>query len=199
MTEGKFKEKINAWINKSVVSSYPMDSAIYTDPEKMIAGFFKDYADFKKEVPDAPGSWYLSDSISVETNTPEILCLVNTQENYMGGAHGAYYVSYNNFDMRNGNLMKTKDIFKTGFEGVLNKAIEAEFRKEMKLKPNQSLTDGGLFDNIITYNDNFVVTKEGIEFLYNQYEIAPYAVGVIVVKVPFNSIKDVINTDVVKM
>ena len=67
---------------------------------------------------------------------------------------------------------------------------ETYFRKENKIADTSSLDDNGFFifgegDDFeesdkygkFRFNDNFAVTKNGIQFYYNSYEIGPYAVG----------------------
>ena len=36
-------------------------------------------------------------------------------------------------------------------------------------------------------------TEEGIVFYFNPYEIAPYAGGIVEYKIPYDSLKDVLN------
>lgn len=199
MTEGQYKDKINALVKDMALSCYSTDDSHYPDFDKLISQFMKDYEDFRKEAPDFPGGWYLKDTTGVITNTPEILCLANISESYLGGAHGAYNVAYTNFDMRSGNVLKTKDIFTKGYEKVLNKLIEEKIRKHFEIKPNESLVEGGLFENKVSFNDNFAIKKDGIEFLYNQYEIAAYAMGVIEIKLSYQELDSILNKEVVKM
>lgn len=199
MTDGKFKDKVNALTKDMALSCYSTDDVHYPDFEKLMSQFIKDYEGFKKEAPDYPGGWYLMDSTAIITNTPEILCLMNVSENFLGGAHGSYNVAYTNFDMRNGNVLKTKDIFNKGYEKELNKLIELGIRKHFEIKPSQTLSEGGLFENKVSFNDNFAITKDGIEFLYNQYEIAAYAMGVIEVKLSYKDLDAILNKEVVKM
>jgi len=198
MTDGKYKDKINALTKDMALSCYSTDDTHYPDFDKLISQFMKDYEDFRKEAPDFLGGWYLKDTTAIITNTADILCFENISESYLGGAHGAYNVAYTNFDMRNGNVLKTKDIFTKGYEKELNKLIEQGIRKHFEIKPNQSLTEGGLFENKVSFNDNFAIKKDGIEFLYNQYEIAAYAMGVIEIKLSYKELDAILNKDVVK-
>ncbi|MBS1493892.1 MAG: DUF3298 domain-containing protein [Bacteroidetes bacterium] len=198
MTDGKYKDKVNALVKDMALSCYSTDDVHYADFDKLISQFMKDYEDFRKDVPDFPGGWTLKDSTSIVTNTTDILCLQNTSESYLGGAHGAYNVAYTNFDMRNGNILKTKDIFIKGYEKTLNKLIEERIRKHFEMKPNENLVEGGLFENKVSFNDNFAIKKDGIEFLYNQYEIAPYAMGVIEIKLSYKDLDAILNKDVIK-
>ena len=45
----------------------------------------------------------------------------------------------------------------------------------------------------IPLNDNFYFDKENLYFLYNQYEIAPYAAGPVLIKIPFKEIKPLLT------
>ena len=40
---------------------------------------------------------------------------------------------------------------------------------------------------------NFLLKSDGIDFLYNAYEIAPYVVGVTVLKIPYEALTDVLK------
>lgn len=197
MTEGKYMKQINESLRDNALSAYSIEDEHLTDFDKIMDRFMKDYEQFKKEVPDAPGGWYLNDSTAVVNNSSDILCVKNTMENYLGGAHGAYNVTYTNFDMRTGNVLYVKDIFTPGSDKKLNKLIEQGIRKHLEMKPGETLQDGGLFENTVSANENFAITKEGIEFLYNQYEIAPYAFGVIEVKLSYKELDDILNKKVI--
>jgi len=62
------------------------------------------------------------------------------------------------------------------------------------LNPEDDLEkDGGLFENKIAYNDNFAVTKEGLKFYYNNYEIAPYASGPTEILITYSELNDLIS------
>ena len=37
--------------------------------------------------------------------------------------------------------------------------------------------------------DNFLLEKEKVSFLYNKYDIAPYAVGIITLSLPYTSVE----------
>jgi hypothetical protein len=60
------------------------------------------------------------------------------------------------------------------------------------LSPDSSLTEI-LFENKIEHNDNFTLADNGIVFLYNRYEIAPYVFGEIILEIPYEEINDILN------
>jgi len=197
MTEGKFKKEINESLRDNALIAYSVEDEHLTDFDKLMDRFMKDYEQFKKDVPDFPGAWYLMDSTSIVNNTPEILCVKNTMENYLGGAHGAYNVIYTNFDMKTGNVLYVKDVFVKGADNKLSKMIEAAVRKQYEVKPNEKLTDAGFFENKIYPNENFAITKDGIEFLFNQYEVAAYALGPVEVKFTYKELEGLLNKNII--
>lgn len=110
---------------------------------------------------------------------------------YSGGAHGNYYVGFKNFD-KNGKEMKLSDII-TDLKGFKKEALKI-YKKQHNLKPNDPLTKDDWFDNEFILPKEFAVTNSGILFLYNPYEIKPYAAGVTKFFVPFNKVKNYLNS-----
>ena len=46
-----------------------------------------------------------------------------------------------------------------------------------------------LFIQEVEPNDNFYITEDGVTFIYNHYEIAPYAMGIIKITIPWNELE----------
>ena len=59
-------------------------------------------------------------------------------------------------------------------------------------EPNSLLEKGFFTIEDIVPNNNFFLDEEGIHYAYNQYEIAPYAMGVISVTVPYTDLEDIL-------
>ncbi len=68
----------------------------------------------------------------------------------------------------------------------MNTLLEKNFRKDHKLGAKTSLTEGGLFENKLAANNNFFLTGAGIGFSYMPYEIASYAMGEVVIFIPYS-------------
>jgi hypothetical protein len=76
----------------------------------------------------------------------------------------------------------------------LRAVAENIFRKNEQLAPNASLSEGYFFaDGVFSLAETFTVTKDGIKFLYNPYEIKAYAAGTTELTVPFSKIKDIMK------
>lgn len=61
--------------------------------------------------------------------------------------------------------------------------------------PDSLLMRGFFTIEDIAPNNNFWLNDEGIHYSYNQYEIAPYSMGVIDVVVPYTELEDIILPD----
>lgn len=61
--------------------------------------------------------------------------------------------------------------------------------------PDSLLMRGFFTIEDIVPNNNFWLNEEGIHYSYNQYEIAPYSMGVINVTVPYADLSDILLPD----
>lgn len=194
MTEGESKDKINAHImNILLTTMYPMNDTSYGSLEDLANGFIKDYADTKKEFPEIPGEWYLEANLTDTGGTDKIICIEQSFGMFTGGAHPVHYETYFNFDARTGDTLGLSNLFKTGFEKELQRLVVNKFRKDQNLKPDEPLTNAGLFDDSLSYNNNFLLTKEGITFHYNIYEIWSYAQGTTDIFIPYSDLKGILK------
>lgn len=96
---------------------------------------------------------------------------------YMGGAHGIGVLRYINYSIQLNKILTLDDIFVAGFQAKLNKLI----RQNIKDKHLEELySDEGI--DKIEYPETFRITGNGIEFVYDPYEIGPYSSGFIKVE-----------------
>jgi hypothetical protein len=77
-----------------------------------------------------------------------------------------------------------------GYHSELTKIAEQIFRKNEKLTDTSSLARDYFFkDNKFALNENYSITPAGFKFVYNQYEIKPYAAGKTELLLPYSQIK----------
>src|SRR5699024_5762817 len=67
--------------------------------------------------------------------------------------------------------------------------LEKKFREDYEVEEGKSLTEFGLFENKIKPNNNFYFDDWGMTFVYNQYEIGPYALGIIALFIPWEKLQ----------
>ena len=105
---------------------------------------------------------------------------------YSGGAHGMDALTCRTFDLKTGREIFDEDLFKPGYEDRLTETLRANLLSSVE-DPDM------LFETDITPSDNFYLTSEGITYIYQRYEIGPYAIGIIKVTVPWKEIQDIIR------
>ena len=113
---------------------------------------------------------------------------------YNGGAHGNRYLLIQNYDLQTGDAVSEQDLFIDDYyellktlllEALIAQTDEAETKKDLR-RLGYSVAD-------VVPNENFYVTAEGITYVYNPYEIAPYAMGCIQISLPWDSIRHLLR------
>lgn len=123
--------------------------------------------------------------VSVESRgavVDSLLTYAIVRSSYLGGAHGSYETEYHNYSLRDGYELCTADLFTTEQLQALDERIRTKLYERYGATDDPGLSVAGLFPDYIAATENFLVTPDGITFLYNPYEIGCYALGTIEVK-----------------
>ncbi len=126
--------------------------------------------------------YYTIDGSPVEKAEPDgVLSYQTTEDIYLGGAHGIYVIQYYNFDEKSGKLLNIGDVIPADKETLALKAMEEQLCKDWDAENLEDLREqtGITMLGDLYLTNNFLLKKDSIEFLFNQYEIAPYAAGLI--------------------
>jgi len=95
---------------------------------------------------------------------------------FRGGAHGIMTVSYLVFNPSTGALLTEKDLFREGYEEpvaqVLKQHIADSLQGEEGLEEMVNL-------EAVAPNGNFYLDADGVTWVYQPYEIGPYALGIL--------------------
>lgn len=121
---------------------------------------------------------------------------------YTGGAHPSSWGHWVNVDARNGRELTKEKVFRKGTDEDICKLIFVRLLEEANRKlETDTLTCleglnqmGILLDTDLYVPDNFRLGKDGVTFLYNQYDIAPRPMGQFELTVPYEEI----NTYLIK-
>jgi hypothetical protein len=117
---------------------------------------------------------------------------------YQGGAHGSSSVSFINWDTKSRSHVTLADILTDGYKTKLTAIADTIFRRQEQLSDTSSLTRDYFFkDDKFALNDNYLITPLGVRFLYNQYEIKPYAAGTTDLFIPYNKIRSLLRPNTV--
>lgn len=122
---------------------------------------------------------------------------------YLGGAHGSSVLQEVNIIRETGKVLATSvDTTKTKeMQPILRKGV-IEYFKEC----GEDISDDKLND-MLFINDNTIhlpaltpsLSKNGLKFIYQQYEIGPYALGMVSFTVPYDKIKTFMTEEALKL
>ncbi len=164
--------------------------------KEQLEGFKKEYLEGMKEIPDM-SMWYIDQGNTIDESYRDFVVLSTGQEVYSGGAHGSVYMTYDLIDRESGKVLKLKDIV-ADLKGF-TKIAEKYFRKTNEIDPSQSLTDAGYwFEDGFYCSENFYFDGEKMIFIYNQYEVAPYVMGMPGIEIPLKEIKSYLRISLLK-
>ena len=176
----------------SFVSQYTMDY------RKSLAEMYEqDKSDAEKH------AWYeYHYSVTTEVQQAEcealddkVVATVKANLDYFeGGAHGIEQQLVMNFDSETGKRLTLEDIFVPGYEHrlselLLEKLMDQQDVKTLdELKAKDYLYTMDMFPSV-----NFIVKDDGLTFIYNPYEIAPYDKGRTEINVSFSEAKGILR------
>ncbi|RYU92187.1 DUF3298 domain-containing protein [Mucilaginibacter terrigena] len=193
ITYPQFKDKavLNDTVKNKLIRMFIMDdSKPDTSLKNMAADFLKSYTDFKEDDPRTEMFFTLDTYAKVIGQDSALIALEYGGYTFQGGAHGASFTGFINWDGKTNKNVTLDDIFTNGYQPQLSKIAEKIFRKDEKLTDTSSLARDYFFkDNKFALNDNYSITPAGIRFVYNQYEIKPYAAGQTELLLPWAQIK----------
>ncbi len=150
----------------------------------------------KEDDTEEPGFTYNNDYI-LETfsllNDKHIFSYGSDLYVYTGGAHGLTNRLYYNYDMSNGKLLTETDLFTGNYKSVLTDLLIEHIKNDNNGAEEDF--ENTYWTEYIIPNGNFYITTESINYVFNPYEIAPYAFGITEVTIPFNQLGDILKKD----
>lgn len=187
------KEAINRFIQNTILKS-SFSGKTAPGMEVLMTEFIDEYKDVVSNFPNYSNSWTDEKEMKVLYSDADVASFSLSEQAYTGGAHGLSTVLYYNFDLQNGRQLTLADLFVPGYEEELTRIGETQFRKMKQLSAGETLSSAGFWfgNDRFKLNDNFAITKAGIAFYYNNYEIAPYAMGPTELLLTYQDLKTII-------
>lgn len=175
-----------------------MSDKTYTDLQEYTKQFIAGYDDFKKHDTRSNLFFTLDSKAKILRQDSSLTTLEISGYNYQGGAHGSSITTFVNWNTKSQQNIYLKDILKDNYAAQLTTIADTIFRKQEKLSDTASLANDYFFkDNKFALNENYSITPLGIKFLYNQYEIKPYAAGQTELFIPYARIKSLLKPNTV--
>jgi len=214
LAESDAADSIAQRINRTIQAHVWGKEYIRMNPEVAVDSFKNTYIDnYRKDVnefyqedikngtpKDELPTWYnYEDGLTTHFREGKegILNFIAETFEYTGGAHPNSWNKWMNFEKNTGKLLALKDVFMAGSEKPMSDMLLEELITEMATRLEDSsitslegLQNAGILNSTNMYvPDNFLLEKEKVSFLYNKYDIAPYAVGVITLSLPYTSVE----------
>lgn len=116
-------------------------------------------------------------------NQNDILITEHGYYFYEGGAHGMYGSSYTHYDLQNKKIIRLEDLLTSQYKTVLAPILLKKAR-ELNIS---------LLSDTVEPTENFLLSSTAITFLYQPYEIASYADGIVEIPVSYQEIKEILK------
>ena len=194
-------EAVGAYINAAIGAQNESGSAsLATLVGKFGVASFdemtKEAEQLAREMPPFNGQYYQYLGIRKVYEGVKFVTFATTASTYMGGAHPSSSYSGVTFTKADGSKVGY-DIFKdTGskeFRAVVTDGLKKYFNVKTDKDLKNCLIDVDNVKKIPLPKSAPMFTERGIELVYGQYEIAPYAAGMPTVVIPYESAKPLLK------
>ncbi|MBW8242363.1 DUF3298 and DUF4163 domain-containing protein [Muricauda oceani] len=188
LDDSPVSEAINRSLREEIISimSFSEDRTIDT-MDKALQSFTDSYKELKTKFPDEI-QWEATIDGEVIYEDENVVTLRLNSYSFTGGAHGYASTSYLNFDKKTGKELENAELFNDldDFEDF----AEAKFRNQESVPQDKNINATGFMFEGDSFHlpNNLGYTKDGVELIYNQYEVASYADGPIVLVLPYNEV-----------
>jgi len=198
LDESSVATAINRSLREEIISllSFSEDQTI-DNMDKAIASFTDSYKELKEKFPEEP-AWEAQINGEVVYEDANIVTIKLNSYSFTGGAHGYASTSFLNFDKVEGTELENHDLFED-YEGFAQFA-EAQFREQEKIPQDKNINATGFMFEGDAFHlaQNMGYTQNGLQMVYNQYEVASYADGPIVLTLSYEDINKYLKFKTVK-
>lgn len=152
---------------------------------------FWDFASTSLDFMFSPWSLQISyDEYAFSDNVRSILFTVG---GYSGGAHPYSYYQTFTFDLVGQRQITLMDLFQPGTDplAIISPLVQQDLLTQMVDFADPQWIEDGTGTNPDNYQ-RFVLTDEALVFLFDAYQVAPYAAGPFEVAVPLESIASIL-------
>lgn len=167
---------------------------VRTVADSLLAVSARDFASFDVEYPSMVYSFdYNSDTVAV---TPAYATIQFSGYTFTGGAHGSFYILPAVFTRPEGHQLTWDDLIapdrKAELLGMIRRALMEQYFEVS--------TDEAFAEMLLVKPDEIplpvagpALTPEGLDVIYQQYEIAPYACGMPSCTIPMTDLRPLLN------
>ena len=145
-----------------------------------------------------PAVWfynYYNANSEVKKGYKGYINYIITWEEFTGGAHPNSYYTVLNFNPKTGEEIVLEDILINEYGERLTELLIANLARQLNVADINGIKGKGYLyeDAEMFISNNFILGNDKIVFIYNRYDIAPYALGDIMIDVTYDELKDLMK------
>jgi Protein of unknown function (DUF3298)/Deacetylase PdaC len=188
------KNAVGSWLNtfikdsifKGVDFDLEMNQFIADFKEELVSNVFLSSEGFEKKI-----------SCQVLYQKGKLMLLGYEEYAFTGGAHPNTIFQNYIVDLTQKKHIKVNNLWAPDKIQELQNHLEKYLREQWKIPVGMKLSDYGFVtvNEKLPLSKNINFTKDSLVFCYNTYEIAPYSMGIVEIKIPMYVIKDILNKD----
>ena len=118
-----------------------------------------------------------------------------TTYTFAGGAHGETQTRVGVLDLKTLYPVSLLDLFDIDMLPMVSEKIQQQLMKDNDCKTLDDLAENFIDPAAIVATDNFFIDQRGVSWMYDPYEIAPYAMGTIRITVPWTELREFLLAD----
>lgn len=159
----------------------------------------------KEAIGESAGDFYsYSHHVSMESRRHDdrILSVIIQRSVFSGGAHPSLIQYTRNLDLEQLKILRLEDVIREGredrLETMILRAVEDKFLdigQQTLFENHAAIISAGLEWGNMT--DCWFFTDKGLTVFYNQYELAPYAAGIISVELSYEDLDGILEPEYV--
>ena len=200
-SEGPWAKAVNAAVVSQLfdMEGLTMQQAADSFAAAYTRNYQRDFAPLYREDRDdaEKRAWYeyhYNMTSEAATGREGVIVYTTVLDYYEGGAHGINQRLIMNFDSKTGEQITLKDFFVPGFEQPLCDILLRALIAETGARDENDLRDKGYLYSMDMFAPvNFALGKNAVTFVYNPYEIAPYAMGMTELELTYDELEKIMK------
>ncbi|MGB5653221.1 MAG: DUF3298 domain-containing protein [Robiginitalea sp.] len=181
----KLGKSVNRAVREEIIEllDFAEDKTVVDIPGA-IEAFTMGFRNLQNEFPEELTGWEASVTGTKSYEDPSLLTLHMETYIFTGGAHGYGATRYLNFDKKTGAELSGTELLND--PEAFSEFAEKAFRKTYDIPEEAPINSTGFMfaENRFTLPENIGLAAEGIVLHYNPYEVASYADGALILKIP---------------
>jgi len=180
------KMEVDEWVR----SNFYLGDEDYK--EKSLDSLIAKYEAFLKAESESIGfatNWEISAGASVAFNHFGLMTYELSVYSYTGGAHGNGMIEFRNYDVISGSRLTLGDMFSDTL--ALKKMMNDQFNSTM---PNEIKEN--IYVDEIPLTSNICLGSDSLTFFFNSYEIGPYAMGPVELRIAVQDLNPILKLKV---